>query len=188
MKAMTGHVSDEALAELLEEAGSAADREHAASCPACGTRLSEARAELELARSADVPEPSPLYWEAFRRNVGRRIAEEPGPRWRWGLWVPLATVAAAAAFAVAVVVRTPGPTAAERAAGLGPSPVVPAWSALPPAEEDVSLDVMEGLAVADGGLTAWAEGRGLGAFVGGLTDEESAALAETLRKAGEGEL
>jgi len=46
--------------------------------------------------------------------------------------------------------------------------------------------VLEGLAVADGGLGAWDEGRGLGAFVAGLSDEESNALVEALGDPGGG--
>jgi hypothetical protein len=178
MKAMTQHVSDEQVPDLAEGRGSGAERGHVASCRACAARVDEARGFLDLARRADVPEPSPLYWEAMRRSVGRRIAEEP--RRSWPAWLPALAATAVVVIAVALTVTRP-PT---------PSPVpeaqLPAWSALPPAEDDPSLPVIEGLAMADGGLAAMDEGRGVGAFLAGLSDEDSRALAESLRSAGQG--
>jgi len=141
--------------------------------------VEEARAALDLARGAEVPEPSPLYWEAMRRSVGRRIAEEPRrpPRWAW-----LGPLAAAAAV-LAVVALTTGRTHAPSGS---PAPALPAWSALPPAEDDPSLEVLEGLEVADGGLAELDTGRGVGAFLAGLSDDDYRALADSLRGAGQG--
>lgn len=177
---MTRHVSDESLPDLAEGGGSEADRGHAAACGACAARLEEARAALALARRAEVPEPSPLYWEAMRRNVGRRIGEEPrrAPRWAW-----IAPVAAAATAVVAVVILTTGRT---HAPSVPPERTLAAWSALPPAEDDASLEVLEGLAVADADLAELDEGRGVGAFLAGLSDEDDRALADSLRRAGQG--
>ncbi len=177
---MTRHVSDESLPDLAEGGGSDEDRAHAAGCGACTARVEETRAVLALARRADVPEPPPLYWEAMRRNVGRRLAEEPrrAPRWAW-----LTPVAAAAAAVVAVVVLTTGRTHAPSAP---PERTLAAWSALPPAEDDASLEVLEGLAVADADLAELDEGRGVGAFLAGLSDEDDRALADSLRSARQG--
>ena len=46
--------------------------------------------------------------------------------------------------------------------------------------------MLEGLAVADGDLGTLDEGRGVGAFLAGLSDEEYRALADSLREAGQG--
>lgn len=178
---MTRHVSEEGLLALVEGGGTPVDRAHAADCPSCAARRDEARGAFDLARGAMVPEPPPLYWEAFRRNLGRRLDEEPrAPRWRWGFFVPLA---AAAALAVAFLVPwSPAPVAP-------PAPVLPVWSALPPADQDEDFVVLEGLSASNGDLAALDEGRGLESFVAGLTDEESKALAASLRGAGqEGDL
>lgn len=177
---MTRHLSDESLLDLAEGGGGDGDRAHAAACPTCAARVEEARAALHLARRADVPEPSPLYWEAMRRGVERRIAEgEPrrSPRWAW--LAPLAATAAALALFALATGRTHAPVVA-------PGPTLPAWSALPPAEEDESLDVLEAVAMADGDLGPLDEGRGVSAFLAGLTDEEYRALADSLRAAGQG--
>jgi hypothetical protein len=175
---MTRHLSDESLFSLAEGGGTEAERAHVAPCARCTERIEETRAGLALARRADVPEPSPLYWEAMRRSVGRRIAEEPRrPLWAW--LAPLAATAAALAVVALTAGRSPAPAAL-------PTPTLPAWSALPPAEDDASLEVLEGLAVADGELGTLDEGRGVGAFLAGLSDEEYRALADSLREAGQG--
>jgi hypothetical protein len=50
-------------------------------------------------------------------------------------------------------------------------------------EEDAGLAVLTGLARSEQGVdwTGWEEGRGLGAFVAGLSEEESEALVAALR-------
>jgi hypothetical protein len=69
-----------------------------------------------------------------------------------------------------------------------PSPAaVGPWSALPPLEQDEGLPVLE--AAGDIAVVALDEGRGLDAFVAGLTDDEAQVLADELRDARqEGEL
>jgi hypothetical protein len=180
---MTKHVSEEELLTLLEGAGTPSDRAHVDACASCLARLEEARAGLDLAGRADVPEPSPLYWETLRRNVGRRIGEE---RWgaaaRWGWLVPLAAAAATVAAVALSVGHAPAPSAR-------PTTVLEAWSALPPSDRDEGLAVLEAIAMADGDLASWEEGRGVESFVAGLSDEDSQALAEMLRRTGqEGDL
>ena len=148
-------------------------------CARCTERVEEARAGLLLARRADVPEPSPLYWEAMRRNVGRRIAEEPRRR-EARAWLAPVLVAATAILVVALT------TGRAHAPAAFPAAKLPAWSALPPAEDDASLAVLEGVAIADGDLGTLDEERGVSAFLAGLSDEEYRALADSLREAGHG--
>ncbi len=82
-------------------------------------------------------------------------------------------------IAVSLVGRPPAPS--------GSAALLPAWSALPPVEDDDGWAVVGGLA--DGELANWDEGRGLGAFVAGLSDEESEALVAALHvERPEGEL
>jgi hypothetical protein len=176
---MTRHVSDESLPDLAEGGGSEAERAHAAACPPCAARVEETRAALDLARRADVPEPSPLYWEAMRRGVGRRIAEEPRRTQRWAWLAPMAAATAVVAVVAFLAGRPPAPSAS-------PEPGLPAWSPLPPAEDDASLEVMEGLAATDVEAGELDEGRGVAAFLAGLSDEDYGALVESLRDAGLG--
>jgi hypothetical protein len=178
---VTRHVPDESLADLAEGRGTDAQRAHVRACGGCAARLEEVRSALEIARRADVPEPSPLYWEAMRRNVGRRIEEEPRRSLRWAWLGPLAAGAALAALFALTAGRTHAPSAT-------PDPGLPAWSALPPAEDDPSLVVLEGLVATETrGLGSLDEGGGVGLFLAGLSDEDYRALAESLREGQRGD-
>jgi hypothetical protein len=176
---MKPHLTDEAVLDLaLGEAGPA-QRAHAAECEACAARLDETRAALELARRAEVPEPSPLYWQALRSGVSRRIAEAGSEPRRFGVLVPLA--AAAGLVAVVLSLRSappPQPPPSETR--------LPAWSALPLEEEDDSLRVLEGLALASGEVGDWQAAEGLEGYLASLTDDESRVLADRLRQQAQG--
>jgi hypothetical protein len=158
---VSSHLSDQRMMDIVEGGGSPPEWAHVASC-------------------AGVPDPPGLYWEVLRRNVSRRIAEEPSHPARWGWLAPLAALGAAVVV-IAVSLGRPGADPSATVSHL------PAWTALPPAQDDEELAVVSG--VADEALADWDEGLGLGAFVAGLTDEESEALVAALRLEGpEGEL
>jgi hypothetical protein len=169
---MAAHLSDKTMMDLLEGGGTAGEQAHLDSCPACASLLDEARAALELASGVDIPEPPGLYWEVLRRNVSRKITQEPPQRMRWGWLVPVAATAGALVVTFMLLGRPPAPTAV--------APTVPAWSALPPLDEDEDLFVLSGFALAEDVLVEWEEGQGLGAFVAALSDEDSEALVEAL--------
>lgn len=173
MTAMSRHLSEERLLDAAESVVETADRAHLEECEKCRALRDEVRAGLLLAREADVPEPSPLYWEAFRRQVGRRISEDRSHGRSWLL--PLAAAAAAAAFLIPL------------RGGVGPkgtsaAHVLPAWSALPPAEEDDGLVLLAGSGVAESDLAALAESRDVEEMLGDLSDEEQAAVGKLLRE------
>ena len=179
---MIGHVADDRMVDLLEDRGTPVDWAHVAGCQGCRGRLEEARVAVGLAAGIDVPEPPGLYWEALRRNVSRRIGEEPPARKPWGWLLPLAATAAAV-LVIGLILpgRSPAPPKGAEA--------LPAWSALPPVETDEGLAAVSGFADANVEWAELEEGRGLGAFVASLSDEESEALVEALRVEGpEGEL
>jgi hypothetical protein len=177
------HLSEEALVDLLDGTGGDPEaRAHAAACEHCRARLERAASGLELAREADVPEPSPLFWDSFRRQVDRRIqAGDPAPVWRRFAAAPWLAVAAALLVAVAVLMprgHAPAPDDAR-------SPVLPAWSALPPAEEDPGLALLAVVVPGTTGLGPLAECQGLGDCLteaAALSDEESDALTEALQR------
>ena len=78
------HVPEPRLLDVLEGRG-ATDRAHVDACAQCRARLAEAQAGLALAAGAEVPEPSPVYWESLRGQVSRRVDEESERRpafWR----------------------------------------------------------------------------------------------------------
>jgi hypothetical protein len=85
----------------------------------------------------------------------------------------------AAAAAVIIAVWVPGTPP-----GVVPTlaPVLPAWSALPPAESDEGLAVLAAIAPkASEALGSVADCRDWGNCLAELSDEESRALAEALR-------
>lgn len=167
---MARHVTDETLLDVLEGTAVAGSRRHVEACAACAARVEEARGGRALAREAEVPEPSPLYWEALRRNVGRRIEKDSAGRsWRWAL---LPMVATAAAVLLALPVMRPSFSPA-------PAPLLPAWSALPPVDQDAGLAVLEGLDIADAELSADGE-RDVVESLADLSDEEAWAFQAAL--------
>lgn len=171
---MSAHVTDDRVVDLAQGPGTADEAAHLAACARCALRVGEAREALALAQAADVPEPHPLYWEALRRNVGRRIDEE-GRRARWWAWLaPLAAAAAVAAIAV-----RPGWLPAPVAS---PAATLPAWTALPEAEDDPSLAVLE--AVLEDSPGVLDEALPARALVAALTEEESRDVVSSLRGIG----
>jgi hypothetical protein len=180
---MSAHPKDDTLMELVEGGGSPEARRHVAQCAPCAARIAEVRAMAELSQGVEVPEPPAFYWTAFRHNVRRRIAEER-PRAAWRGWL-LPLTAVSVALVLATVVHRPQPGARVPQIASVPAtagPLLPAWSPLPPAEEDADLPVLEGLAAT--GAVEWDEGRGFGSYLAGLSDEDSAALARALRQNG----
>jgi hypothetical protein len=176
---MVSHVPDERLVDVMEGRG-AADRVHVEGCPRCRTRLAGAQAGLELADGAAMPEPLPLYWESLRRQLRRRLDEEAAGRPAFWRRVWLGPALAAAAVVVGIVTFFPRATHQPT-----PSPErrLPAWSALPPADEDEGLDLLRAVAPAVADAAPSAVCGGVAECVAALSDEESQALTERLREA-----
>jgi hypothetical protein len=173
---MTGHLADDAVLDVLEGRETEGARAHVASCPECRQHVHEARQGLALLADVDVPEPSPLYWASFRRQVERRL-ESPARRLaRPALLAPL--LAAAAAVAVALWAPRPGPAPSAPLA----APRLPAWSALPPAEEDDALIVLGAVVPSGEDVSLAPSCEGAACLVAELSEEESAALADALRR------
>lgn len=165
---MRDHLSDESLMDALEGAESGLAAQHLSSCPECAARVGRAREGLALTRAAEVPEPSPLYWESFPRQVARRLdAPLPASSWRLRLLPALAT----AMVAVAALIFLPRPLPA-------PARTLPPWSALPPAADDPALPVLQALGPA---LDPALECGGVAECLADLTDEESRDLVRALR-------
>jgi hypothetical protein len=166
---MSAHLTEEAFADLLEDAPGPEIAEHLRLCAECRERLEEARAMMAMARSADVPEPSELYWEGFRRGVGQKFAKSRRP-WARVVWPAVAALAAGLLY-MALPVRQPQPPPIEAR--------LPAWTAFPAAADDPGLEILQAVAVH---LEPEAECRELDECVTDLSDEEGGALAELLRR------
>ena len=171
---MWGHVSDAELMDVIEGTASGDCSRHVAECRDCGARVDEARVGLGLAREAEVPEPSPFYWESFRRQVDGRIATT-SPLTAWKRWAPVLTLAACLVVALGLLLPTSRVVAPPAPAAL------PAWSALPPNEEDEGLEVLQAMTLSED-VPSLSPGEGVAQHVEGLSEEESLALANALRQ------
>jgi hypothetical protein len=171
---MRTHLTDDVLMDLCEGTAGPEARAHLDACGECRARVDEASDGLALARQAEVPEPSPLYWPALRGNVGRGIDAAGARRWSW--WAPPVLAAAAV---MAMVTFLPS-----REVPPSPAAVVatqlPAWSALPPADEDPGLPVLADVAPLAGDAVAAVSCQDVARCLATLDDEESTLLAEAL--------
>jgi hypothetical protein len=106
------HLSDVELVDLAEGRRAADSEPHLTVCDRCRRQLDELQRVIALAATADVPEPSPLFWDQFSRRVHDAIAADEGrsagvDRWwrasrRWFVLVPASAVVVIA-FAVGLL-------------------------------------------------------------------------------------
>jgi hypothetical protein len=174
---MWRHVSDQTLMDVVE--GAADDRAlvHVTGCERCRERVDEARSALGLTARAGLPEPAPIFWDVMRRRIAQRLAAVPPARSRRPLWAAAAVAGAAmVALATGLGIR---PTV-ERP--LRATSALPAWSALPPADQDPGLPVLENIAPTMASTSTSVECPDLAECVAGLSDDESRALADALRE------
>ncbi len=102
-------------AELVDYVDGALDRDrasHAHACDVCRRKGEMLRVTMHEASAADVPEPSPLFWEHFSSLVREEISKPPArTAWLWAHFRPL--VAAAAALLLVAIVFASRPPARE---------------------------------------------------------------------------
>ena len=170
------HVSEAEILDAVDGAAGFGIEQHLDGCPDCRRRADEIREAWRLAEEADVPEPPALYWEAFRRNVSRRIDAAPPASRALPLAAALAAAAALAGLAILAPWRGGGGVRGLPAAG---ADTLPAWTALPDPGDDTGFQVLEALAVSQE-VAIGPECR-LAECLATLSDEESRALAEALR-------
>jgi len=198
---MTHHLTPAEIIDIAEGTRAESAVPHLAVCDQCRRQLQDTRTALHAAAAADVPEPSPLFWDHFSSRVAGAIASQPAPRrflpsasWRsLRIAVPLA-----AAAMLVVGVAFWNVTSARRHIISPETSVVPRTVAERPGEpspvDDPLLDLVADVgseidfdSAADAGLTA-REGT-VDKAVMQLTDVERAELQrllqEELRRAGD---
>lgn len=83
---MTHHLTSQEFVEAVEGTLSASRQSHVANCAACAAEvrsLSDLLAEVGPGDGgADVPEPSPLFWDHFQRRVSDAVEAESHSRHR----------------------------------------------------------------------------------------------------------
>jgi hypothetical protein len=165
---MRSHPEDDALLDVAEGNASGDAARHVAACADCAARVADARAGLALVSAADMPEPSPLYFDAFRGRVASAI-DAPPVRRRYAGFVLPAFLATAAT--IAVIAYLPTDVKAPM-----PSPAASAWSSLP-AAGDPAIDAVASTVSAEEIVAC----RDVAECVAGLSEEESRAFADALR-------
>jgi len=108
------HLTADELVDLVEGVVLESDVPHLATCATCRRQLAELRATMAMVSGADVPEPSPLFWDHFSSRVREAVAAEgvaPRTRWRrlssWpGVMAPI-SAAATAILAFAILLKMP---------------------------------------------------------------------------------
>ncbi len=143
---MTTHLSSQEFVDAIE-GGLAADRQrHLDVCAACQTEVETLRTiVVDLDSDADLPEPSPLFWEHFQSRVDAAVREEAlaPSRAAWGrallgagamrTWLTVGATVAAVVMVAAIYLRAPvdagQPADAGAVAALGET-VVPDEAAL----------------------------------------------------------
>jgi hypothetical protein len=104
------HLTPDTIIDVAEGRGSPQVVRHATECARCREQVAEVRAALALTAAADVPEPSPLFWDHLAERIGEALATEPAPAqagWLDGLrlWASVAAATAVVILAVAVANR-----------------------------------------------------------------------------------
>jgi hypothetical protein len=156
------HLSPSELVDLVEGTLDTARASHAERCESCARSSAELRRTVQnAAEAADVPEPSPLFWEHFSTRVREAIAQEPAPVRGWIAW----RSAYLAIAAVSVVVIAGGSLMMRRAPVLpAPAPLAAGVTGSEPAFDvalDTNTDVWEVLTAAAADLE-WDEAREAG--------------------------
>jgi hypothetical protein len=108
------HLSDTEFVDLIDGVLPAERRQHVVTCDPCRAQADALRSALTSASDAQIPEPSPLFWDHFSARVHEGVQEAAReqpvawfarPTLRWTLAGTLATV-----VLVAVVWQASTPT------------------------------------------------------------------------------
>ncbi len=201
------HLSESELLDAAEARLSAERQRHAETCAACARQVEDLRDVLARTVRADVPEPSPLFWDHFSARVRDEIANETPGRWGWTSGLRPWPVAAAAAVVVALLVassvfRAPSnqPTAGtdrQEVADARPPAVAPVDADADPNDVDVEVDeawaVVRSVAddvvwddVTDAGISArpGSADRAIQTLSAAERTELAALIAEELKRSG----
>jgi hypothetical protein len=136
------HLDETQLLDALDGGPDEAAAAHIASCASCAGRVGELHFVLQSMRAsgaADVPEPSPLFWEHFPARVSRAIDAKPErPAW-FGAYGWLWGSAAAVAVMLVLLALPPGREtgAPAPAANGGGTPIITSSERVPSIPEGI---------------------------------------------------
>jgi hypothetical protein len=130
------HLSPEEFVDAAEGTRPEASLPHLAECDRCRRELADLRRTMAVAVDADVPEPSPLFWDSLSARIGEHIDAQADRSW-WQAWIrPRVLVPlSAAALLVLIVALAPQSRDARVAAPVVPAPT----AAVEPANDSGDL-------------------------------------------------
>jgi hypothetical protein len=107
-----GHLSSADFVDLLDGARSDASEQHLSECDRCRREFAGLCEMMADAASADVPEPSPLFWEHLSARVQEAVAQDVPAAGEWsgraslfgGWWIRAAAGVAVGALVIAAAV------------------------------------------------------------------------------------
>lgn len=143
------HFSESEIIDAVEGRLSPARQRHAATCTGCARQIEDLRGVLARASAAEVPEPSPLFWEHFSARVRDELASETPDPWKWTFSLRPLPIAAAAVAVVALLVtfavfrspsNKPVPVDMHEVADAGPTAVAPGDADADADADDVEID------------------------------------------------
>jgi hypothetical protein len=199
------HLRDQEFIDLLDGCLEATKLQHVGTCAECRERVADMRALLARAAEAEVPEPSPLFWDQFSSRVREAVAvvEDPAPagsafRRAWARHPQLAwPLAAMLVLGVTAIVWRAALDPAERPApvalshpGAAVGPALGADTGAVAVEGDIDTDEGWELVRAVAGDLFWEDApeAGLAARPGSadrlaleMSDDERSALAQLIR-------
>ncbi len=81
----TRHLRDDEFVDWLDGALIETRAKHLEQCERCRAESDRLRSLMGTVRAAEVPEPSPLYWDNLSRRVRHRLEAEPArlPWWHF---------------------------------------------------------------------------------------------------------
>jgi hypothetical protein len=114
------HLTPDELIDALDAALAPARRAHLDTCDACRREATALHALLGDVRAAEVPEPSPLFWDHLSARIRTSVASErpPAAATRWFHWPVLAPIAGLALIVVALVATMPSDATVQPAAAV----------------------------------------------------------------------
>lgn len=117
---MTTHLSPQEVVDAIEGGLSVDRQRHLNGCAACQAEVEVLRTiVVDLDSDADMPEPSPLFWEHFQSRVNAAVREEAtapsrAPWWQVLLgtgamrtWLTVGATVAALVMVTAIYLRAP---------------------------------------------------------------------------------
>jgi hypothetical protein len=118
------HLSESELVDVAEGVVNATWASHLDACERCRQQVGAVRAALLDAKTLEVPEPSPLFWDHLSARVRQAVTNEPTPETTF--WWRRPAIAVAWASALVLLVAIAVSQRPQRSQPIAPTPVAPA--------------------------------------------------------------